>query len=107
MTKFRVYSNAAFWGTFEGDSAADAIRAAAIAHGAVDVDALTAETYDEALSYAKSAMIRSLSADMSDDPAARREEIAKIEAALAKTYSDTIDLDAWIDAATAEAKIGL
>lgn len=107
MTKFRVYSNAAFWGTFDGDSAADALRAAAIEYGAVDVDALTAETYDEAFNYAKSTMIRNLSADMSDDPAERREEIAKIEAALAKTYSDTIGLDAWVDAATAEAKIGL
>lgn len=50
MTTYKVYANGIFWGEFEGETAEEAIQAAADEHGTVDVgeehastDGMTAE----------------------------------------------------------------
>lgn len=64
-------------------------------------------TRQEAFEAARSQMISDLSADLSDNPARRREEMAAIEAALHKTYDPAASREDWVNAATVEAKIGL
>lgn len=55
MTKFDVYANGIFWGTFEAETAEEAIQLAANEHGTIDVgetqastEGMTAELHDEA-----------------------------------------------------------
>lgn len=44
MTKFNIFANGTFWGTYEADSAEEAIQAAADEHGTVDVGEAHAST---------------------------------------------------------------
>jgi hypothetical protein len=61
----------------------------------------------QAFEAARSQMISDLSADLSGDAVERRKEMEAIDAALRKTYDPAAAQQDWVDAATAEAKIGL